>query len=756
MKTKNKIKINKKISSPITKAAIDSVLVHDFSERSYLDYAMYVILNRALPHIADGLKPVQRRIIYAMSELGLNATAKYKKSARTVGDVLGKFHPHGDSACYEAMVLMAQPFAFRYPYIDGQGNWGSIDDPSSFAAMRYTEAKLSPFANLLLDELAMGTVTWQKNFDGTLDEPTLLPAKLPMALINGASGIAVGMATDIPPHNMLEVGKATIALLKNSKLSLDDLMEFIPAPDFASGCEIVSSREEIKQCYQTGNGTIRVRARYRVEKGNCIISALPYQVATASMVSQLASLIEQKKLPMIEEVRDESDREENVRIVIVPKSKQMPHNEIMEHLFATTDLEKSVRINFNVINLQGAPQVFGLKPFLSTWLSYRQKTVTNRLRYRLDKLNDRLHILDGLLAIYASIDEVIKIIRNAEEPKQALIKKFKLSEQQADAILEIRLRQLAKLEEIKIKDEHRTLSAERKEIKEVLSDEKKLKQLIIKELNQSLEQCGDERQCPIVSREKPTALSAQSLIEEREITIVASKGGWIRSAQGHSFDTTNVTYKPGDTFLAAINAKTNFQTMFLDTKGRAYTTMSHDLASIRGLGEPLSARVNLQTGATLSGLINTSEDTPIALASSNGFGFKTTYRELITKNKNGKQVIKVTNAQAINPITLHNEFLALFTSTSRILVVKTNKLPQTINAKGERLIQLSTSKKQPELLIAMVGFDHKQSITITLKNNSTITMSAKQLLEYSGKIGNAGKPHHKNLSDLIYVIINSN
>ena len=574
--------------------------ISQFSEKAYLDYSMYVILDRALPHIGDGLKPVQRRIIYAMSELGLSAAAKYKKSARTVGDVIGKFHPHGDSAAYEAMVLLSQSFTTRYPLIDGQGNWGSLDDPKSFAAMRYTECRLSPYAKSLLEELGQGTVDWTSNFDGTLLEPSVLPARLPNLLLNGATGIAVGMATDIPPHNLNEVVKACIKILEEPKVSLEDLYKIIPGPDYPTEAEIISPEEELREIYSTGRGSVKMRATYEVEDGEIVILALPHQTSSSKILEQIASQMEAKKLPMIIDLRDESDEESPTRLVLVPKSNRVDKEAVMNHLFATTDLQKNYRVNMNLIGLNGKPQTRDIKLVLKEWLSFRTQTVTRRLQYRLDWVLDRLHILEGLLVVFINIDEVISIIRNEDEPKKVLQKKFKLSVIQVDAILEIRLRQLAKLEEIKIKEEQGSLDSERKDLEKLLGSKTRLKTLIKKELKADAEVYGDERNSPIVYREEATAFDETELISSDPVTVILSERGWVRAAKGHDIEPESLNYREGDTFFASAKGRNNQNAVFLDSKGKAYTLPCHSLPSARSQGEPLSGRLNAESGETFA------------------------------------------------------------------------------------------------------------------------------------------------------------
>ena len=660
-----------------------------FSEKAYLDYSMYVILDRALPHIGDGLKPVQRRIIYAMSELGLNSAAKYKKSARTVGDVIGKFHPHGDTAAYEAMVLLSQTFSTRYPLIDGQGNWGSIDDPKSFAAMRYTECRLSPYAKSLLEELGQGTVDWASNFDGTLLEPSVLPSRLPNLLLNGATGIAVGMATDIPPHNLNEIVKACIKILDEPKVTVEDLYPIVPGPDFPTKAEIISSEEDLKEIYKSGRGSIKMRSTYSIENGEIVITALPHQTSSSKILEQIAIQMDSKKLPMIVDLRDESDEENPTRLVLVPKSNRVDKDAVMNHLFATTDLQKNYRVNMNLIGLNGKPQTRDIKSVLKEWLSFRTQTVTRRLQHRLDWVLDRLHILEGLLIVYLNIDEVINIIRNEDEPKKVLQKKFKLSVVQVEAILEIRLRQLAKLEEIKIKEEQGNLDTERKELEKLLGSKARLKTLIKKELKADAEIYGDERNSPIVVREEASAFDEAELISSDPVTLVLSKRGWIRAAKGHDIDPESLNFREGDSYFASSLSRNNLNAVFLDSKGKAYTLPCHSLPSARGQGEPLSGRLNAESGETFMGVISGKDDAKVVLASSSGYGFIAQLIDLQTKNKSGKAAIRVQeNAKVLKPclVNSENDYIAAITSQGRMLVFPCSELPQLARGKGNKII----------------------------------------------------------------------
>ena len=620
---------------------VERMPLAEFVRPAYLNYAMYVIMDRALPFIGDGLKPVQRRIVYAMSELGLRATAKYKKSARTVGDVLGKFHPHGDSACYEAMVLMAQPFSYRYPLIDGQGNWGSIDNPKDFAAMRYTESRLSPYADMLLAEVEMGTTVWVPNFDGTLREPVALPARLPNVLLNGTTGIAVGMTTDILPHHIGEVVEACIHLIDHPKATIEDLCAFIQGPDFPTGAEIINPRADILEAYRTGQGNIRMRASYEYDNGDIIITALPYQVSTAKVIEQIAGLMAAKKLPMVGDIRDESDHEDPIRLRIIPRSNRVDKDALISHLLATTELEKTYRLNMNVIGLNRRPQTLGLVDLLRQWLEFRRETVVKRLNYRLEKIKERLHVLEGLLIVYLHLDEVIRIIRKSDDPQKELMRRFKLSEVQVEAILQIRLRQLARLEELKLKKEKNELEAEKREIEEVLSSERRLKDLLKNELKTDAAKFGAPRRTRIVERQEAQAIKEKDLAPVDPVTVVLSANGWVRSAKGHDIDAEGLGYKPGDSFLSAAKGKSNQLAVFMDTAGRTYSLEAHNLPSARGFGEPITARFSLPPGARFISVAIGPEDQKQVLASDFGYGFVTDMANLHSKNQKGKAILKV-------------------------------------------------------------------------------------------------------------------
>ena len=666
-----------------------------FTEKAYLDYSMYVILDRALPSIGDGLKPVQRRIIYAMSELGLSAASKHKKSARTVGDVIGKFHPHGDSACYEAMVLMAQPFAYRYPIVDGQGNWGSQDDPKSFAAMRYTEAKLTAYADVLLGELAHGTADWTANFDGTLEEPLILPARLPNLLLNGTSGIAVGMATDIPPHNLREVAAACVQLLEDPEASTAVLMKHIKGPDLPTGAEIISPRADLKAIYESGTGSFKARATYREEDGNVVITAFPYQVSPARVQEQIAEQMRAKKLPMLEDVRDESDHENPVRLVLVPRSNRVDLTEVMNHLFATTDLERNYRVNLNIIGLDGRPRVLGLKAILTDWLTFRIATVRRRLEHRLEKVSRRLHILEGLLAVYLNLDEVIRIIRREDEPKPVLMKRFALSEEQAEEILNTRLRHLARLEEMKIREEQKTLAAERSEIEALLASEARLKRLVATEIRADADKHGDERRTRIIEREAAQAIDETALIANEPVSVVLSSGGWVRAAKGHDIDPRSLSYKSGDAYQALARGRSLQQAVFLDSTGRTYCLPAHSLPSARGQGEPLSGRLNPPDGAKFVGVMLGEAEDLWLLASDAGYGFVTRLQDLITDRRAGKTVLNVPqNALALPPARVPGEdaLVAVLSSEGKLLVFPVSEVPQMPRGKGNKLYDIPGKK----------------------------------------------------------------
>jgi topoisomerase-4 subunit A len=714
----------------------------DFAEKAYLDYSMYVILDRALPHIADGLKPVQRRIIYAMSELNLTALAKYKKSARTVGDVLGKYHPHGDSACYEAMVLMAQNFSYRYPLVDGQGNWGSPDDPKSFAAMRYTESRLTAYANTLLSELGQGTVEWSDNFDATLKEPVLLPARLPNILLNGTMGIAVGMATDIPPHNLREVASACIRLLDEPDSTLETLFEYIKGPDYPTSAEIITSAADIQKMYLSGGGSIKMRALYEVEDGTIVITALPHQVSGSKLMEQIAALMLAKKLPMIEDLRDESDHENPTRLLIIPKSKRIDVDAVMSHLFATTDLEKSYRVNMNMIGMDGRPKVKGLRDILVEWLAFRTETVRRRLQYRLDKVLARLHILDGLLIAYLNIDEVIAIIRNEEYPKPVLMQRFELSDIQAEAILELKLRHLAKLEEMKIRGEQDALEKERAALEKTLGSRLLLNRLIRKEIERDAEQYGDDRRSPIVARSAALALETTALISNEPLTVILSQKGWIRAAKGHDFDVESLSYRSGDGFLDAVKTRSTQPVYILDSTGRAYSTATHDLPSARTQGEPLTGRLNPAAGALFVHLLSGNPDDWVVLASHYGYGFRVQLKELLSKNKAGKALITLPEgANVLKPTPIQNEsdLLSIVTLQGRLLIFPVADLPALARGKGNKLIQIPSADLAAgtDHVVAVLAIPEHSPLKV-ISGKRFLTLKAADIEHYTGSRAKRG------------------
>ena len=715
----------------------------DFTEKAYLDYSMYVIMDRALPHIGDGLKPVQRRIVYAMSELGLDADAKHKKSARTVGDVLGKYHPHGDSACYEAMVLMAQPFSYRYPLVDGQGNWGAPDDPKSFAAMRYTEARLSRYSEVLLSELGQGTVDWVPNFDGTLNEPAVLPARLPNLLLNGTTGIAVGMATDIPPHNLREVAAACVRLLDDPIAGIPELLEHVPGPDFPTEAEIVTPRADLRKIYETGRGSVRMRAVYRREDGDVVITALPHQVSGSKVLEQIAAQMQAKKLPMVADLRDESDHENPTRIVIVPRSNRIDADELMQHLFATTDLESSYRVNLNVIGLDGKPQVKDLRQILQEWLIYRIGTVRRRLQFRLDKVNRRLHLLDGLLVAFLNLDEVIHIIRTEEHPKQALMARFELSEEQADYILETRLRQLARLEEMKIRGEQAELLKEQKRLQTLLGSDKKLRNLVRDELIKDAETYGDARRSPIVERAEAKALSETELMPTEPVTVVLSEKGWVRQAKGHDVDPTGLSYKAGDGFKAAALGRSNQFAVFIDSTGRSYSVAAHSLPSARGQGEPLTGRLTPPPGASFECLLLPDDSGLYVMASDAGYGFVVKGEDLQAKNKAGKALISLPNGAKVLPpkpvASLEDTSIAVVTNEGRLLVFAISELPQLAKGKGNKLISIPGERvaKREEYVVDLAVVPAGASLTLQA-GKRPYTLKGSDLEHYRAERGRRG------------------
>ncbi|MCB2149453.1 MAG: DNA topoisomerase IV subunit A [Deltaproteobacteria bacterium] len=731
-------------AAPLPIEGTERMPLQQFSRQAYLDYAMYVIMDRALPHIGDGLKPVQRRIVYAMSELGLKASSKHKKSARTVGDVLGKFHPHGDTACYEAMVLMAQPFSYRYPLIDGQGNWGAPDDPKSFAAMRYTEARLSAYAEVLLGEIAMGTVQWMPNFDGTLKEPRMLPARLPNILLNGTTGIAVGMATDIPPHNIREVVDACIHLIDFPDADVDALCNHIQGPDYPAGAEIITPKSEIMEIYRSGKGAIRMRATYELENGDIVINALPHQTSPARVLEQIAAQMNKKKLPMVADLRDESDHEDPIRLVVVPRSNRVDKDALMAHLFATTELEKTFRVNLNIIGRDRKPGVKGLVELLTEWIAFRTQTVTDRLEYRLDKVKERLHILDGLLIAYLNIDEVIRIIRAEDEPKPVLMDRFSLSDAQAEAILQLRLRHLARLEEMKIRSEQQELDKERLFLEATLGSPARLKTLIKKELRADAKAYGDDRRTAIVQRGEAQAISEEQLAPVEPVTVILSANGWVRAAKGHDIDPGETVYRPGDHYLDAARGRSNQPVVFLDSTGRSYSLSAHTLPSARGYGEPLTGRFILPTGAVFIAVIMASADQQLLMASDAGYGFITRFEELLTRNTKGKAMLSLPKgAQPLRPISLDaasDQLLAAVTNEGRMLVFPLNKLPALVKGKGNKIIQIPTkrARERTELLIHLTLVPAEGSLTI-FAGKRFFKLTYGNLTQYVGERGRRGK-----------------
>ena len=732
---------------------IENIELKEFTEKAYLDYSMYVILDRALPHIGDGLKPVQRRIIFAMSELGLKAGTKFKKSARTVGDVLGKYHPHGDSACYEAMVLMAQPFSYRYPLLQGQGNWGSPDDPKSFAAMRYTESRLSTNADLLLSEIGLGTVNWLPNFDGSLKEPEILPARVPHILLNGTMGIAVGMTTDIPPHNMREVLHACIHLLKSPKATLAELMKFVKGPDYPTDAEIISPRADIKAIYKTGKGTIRMRAKYEKEGNDIIVTALPHQTSPAKILEQIAAQMNAKKLPLVVDLRDESDHENPTRLVVVPKGKDTNIDELMTHLFATTDLERTYRVNMNMIGMNERPGVKNLHTILSEWLAFRTGTVTKRLNYRLEKILSRIHILDGLIKAYLNIDEVIQIIRENDKPKPVLMKRFKISDIQAEAILELKLRHLAKLEEMTMKKEKKELALERDEIESILASKTKMKTLIRKELEEIAVEHGDVRRSPIKEREVAQAMAETDLIASDPVTVVLSENGWIRAAKGHEVDPETMPFKAGDRLLSYTRAKTNEQVVAIDSTGRTYAIPIHTLPSARGLGEPLTGRLNAPPGATFCGVMTGDNEQLFLLATTHGYGFIGKMEDFITKNKKGKGIVKVPlGAKMLPPVPVNDmetDWVAMTSSDGHLLFHHISELPQMPKGKGIKIINISSAKLKTgeESATAMTVINENDNLFIRSTKSTKVLKSA-DMEPYEGERGQRGKKLPPSLRDV--------
>ncbi|MGP1518403.1 MAG: DNA topoisomerase IV subunit A [Haemophilus parainfluenzae] len=743
--------------SNINYEGIEQMPLRTFTEKAYLNYSMYVIMDRALPFIGDGLKPVQRRIVYAMSELGLNAAAKFKKSARTVGDVLGKFHPHGDSACYEAMVLMAQPFSYRYPLVDGQGNWGAPDDPKSFAAMRYTESRLSKISEILLSELGQGTVDFQPNFDGTLEEPQYLPARLPHILLNGTTGIAVGMATDIPPHNINEVADAAVLLLDNPKAGLDDVLNIIQGPDFPTEAEIISPKDDIRKMYETGRGSIKMRATWHKEDGEIIISALPHQSSPSKIIAQIAEQMTAKKLPMVEDIRDEADYENPVRIVLVPRSNRVDTDALMAHLFATTDLEKSYRVNMNMIGLDHKPAVKGLLQVLTEWLTFRRTTVTRRLQHRLDKVLARLHILDGLMIAFLNIDEVIEIIRTEDEPKQVLMARFNLSDEQAEAILNLRLRHLAKLEEHQLQAEKDKLEEERSNLELILGSERRLNTLIKKEIQEDAKKYASPRMSQLVEREEAKAISESEMTPAEPVTVILSEMGWVRCAKGHDIDPAGLSYKAGDKYLAHACGKSNQPVIFIDSTGRSYALDPLSLPSARSQGEPLTGKLTLPAGATIEQVIMEPEKQELLMASDAGYGFICKFEDLIARNKAGKALISLPeNAKVLKPEKLSESasLLVSLTSAGRMLIFPVRDLPALSKGKGNKIISIpaANAKARSELLVKLFLISEQASLEFH-SGKRKITLKPEDLQKFRAERGRKGSQLPRGLHSNVDIVV---
>ena len=743
--------------SNINYEGIEQMPLRTFTEKAYLNYSMYVIMDRALPFIGDGLKPVQRRIVYAMSELGLNAAAKFKKSARTVGDVLGKFHPHGDSACYEAMVLMAQPFSYRYPLVDGQGNWGAPDDPKSFAAMRYTESRLSKISEILLTELGQGTVDFQPNFDGTLEEPQYLPARLPHILLNGTTGIAVGMATDIPPHNINEVADAAVMLLDNPKAGLDDVLNIIQGPDFPTEAEIISPKDDIRKMYETGRGSIKMRATWHKEDGEIIISALPHQSSPSKIIAQIAEQMTAKKLPMVEDIRDEADYENPVRIVLVPRSNRVDTDALMAHLFATTDLEKSYRVNMNMIGLDHKPAVKGLLQVLTEWLTFRRTTVTRRLQHRLDKVLARLHILNGLMIAFLNIDEVIEIIRTEDEPKQVLMARFNLSDEQAEAILNLRLRHLAKLEEHQLQAEKDKLEEERSNLELILGSERRLNTLIKKEIQEDAKKYASPRMSQLVEREEAKAISESEMTPAEPVTVILSEMGWVRCAKGHDIDPEGLSYKAGDKYLSHACGKSNQPVIFIDSTGRSYALDPLSLPSARSQGEPLTGKLTLPAGATIEQVIMETEKQELLMASDAGYGFICKFEDLIARNKAGKALISLPeNAKVLKPETLSESasLLVSLTSAGRMLIFPVWDLPALSKGKGNKIISIpaANAKARSELLVKLFLISEQASLEFH-SGKRKITLKPEDLQKFRAERGRKGSQLPRGLHSNVDIVV---
>ncbi|MDY6216703.1 DNA topoisomerase IV subunit A [Actinobacillus porcinus] len=730
------------MNNNINYEGIEQMPLRTFTESAYLNYSMYVIMDRALPFIGDGLKPVQRRIVYAMSELGLNAQAKYKKSARTVGDVLGKFHPHGDSACYEAMVLMAQPFSYRYPLVDGQGNWGAADDPKSFAAMRYTESRLSKIAEVLLSELGQGTVDYQPNFDGTLEEPQYLPARLPHILLNGTTGIAVGMATDIPPHNINEVADAAVALLENPQAGLDELLTYVQGPDYPTEAEIITPKSEIRKIYEQGRGSIKMRATWKKEDGEIIISAVPHQASPTKIQQQIVEQMNAKKLPMVEDVRDEADQDNPVRIVLVPRSNRVDIDALMNHLFATTDLEKSYRINMNMIGLDHKPAVKGLVQILTEWLQFRRITVTRRLRYRLEKVLSRLHILEGLMIAFLNIDEVIEIIRNEDEPKSILMSRFNLTDEQAEAILNLRLRHLAKLEEHELQAEKAKLEEERQHLEEILGSERLLNTLIKKEIQQDAKTYASPRRSPMVERAEAKAISETEMMPAEPVTVILSEMGWVRCAKGHDIDAPNLSYKAGDKYLAHAHGKSNQPAVFMDSTGRSYALDPLSLPSARSQGEPLTGKLTLPAGASIEQVLIENESQALLMASDAGYGFICKFEDLVARNKAGKAVLSLPeNAKVLPPLIISDEnaLLVALTQAGRMLIFPVKDLPSLSKGKGNKIISISANdaKARLDFVVKLLLINENASLVFH-SGKRKITLKPEDLQKFRAERGRKG------------------
>lgn len=743
----------------ITFDGVEQLPLRKFTEDAYLNYSMYVIMDRALPFIGDGLKPVQRRIIFAMSELGLSATSKHKKSARTVGDVLGKYHPHGDSACYEAMVLMAQPFSYRYPLVDGQGNWGAPDDPKSFAAMRYTESRLSAFSEILLGEISQGTVDWQPNFDATMKEPKSLPARLPHILLNGVTGIAVGMATDIPPHNVREIANAVVALIDSPNLDLDGVLEYVKGPDYPTDAEIITPPIELKKIYREGRGSIRMRACWYKDNGDIIITALPHQVSGSKLLEQIAAQMRAKKLPMVEDLRDESDHENPTRIVIVPRSNRIDCDQLMNHLFVSTDLERSYRVNINMIGLDSRPQVKGLLQILNEWLVYRRDTVRRRLQFRLDKVLTRLHLLDGLLVAYLNIDEVIEIIRSEDNPKAEFIRRFNLSERQAEAILEIKLRQLAKLEEIKIRAEQAELNKDREKLEKLLGSEQRLNTLLKKEILADALKYGDDRRSPIVLRSEAKAMTERDLMPSEPITVVLSEKGWLRHAKGHEVDPSTLNYKSGDSYLGCARGKSSQVAVFIGTDGRSYALESHTFPSARTQGEPITGRLNVTAGTSIRHVLMGENENLILMASDAGYGFVCKFDDLLSKNRSGKVLLSLPAAAEVMPPqrvnNLDTDDIMAITNEGRILVFPLKELPQLGKGKGNKIINIPSAraKTREELLAHLVVIP--KGVTVTLfAGKRKLSLKPSDIDNFRGERGRRGGLLPRGLQRVTNIFLN--